>query len=104
MKAELARCAPRKSIWFLAPKGILSCQQHDVIVKNLPGYQSRLFLGSDNVQYWSTQKIWDDLLKNIRIVVSTPQILLDALGSGFVNINQVALIVIDEGVIQIGPA
>lgn len=51
----------------------------------------------DNVDHWSNQEIWDSILRNIRIVVSTPQVLLDAMSRGFVKLNRIALLVFDEG-------
>jgi ERCC4-related helicase len=84
-------------IWFLTPTVALAEQQYAVISKQLPLYQSRLLLGSDNVDHWSTQHIWDKILLNIRIVVSTPQVLLDAMCHGFVKLSGLSLLVFDEG-------
>lgn len=71
--------------------------------------------GADNVEFWTEQWIWDDVLKGIDIVVSTHQViqithvetfqlsmlilqvLLDALVHGFVQMKQLALLVFDEG-------
>jgi len=41
--------------------------------------------------------MWDAILKNVRIVVSTYQILLNALDHGFVWMQSLALVVFDEG-------
>lgn len=49
------------------------------------------------MERWTTQSIWDAILLNIRIVVSTPQILLDALSNGFLRLTRIALLVLDEG-------
>jgi superfamily II DNA/RNA helicase len=43
------------------------------------------------------QSLWDAVLKNVKVVVSTYQILLDALTHGFVRMESLALIVFDEG-------
>ncbi|KAK2797192.1 hypothetical protein FQN50_009291 [Emmonsiellopsis sp. PD_5] len=83
-------------VWFLAPTVVLATQQHAAISKQLSAYQTRLLLGSDNVQYWSTKEVWDDMLLNIRVVVSTAQVLLDAMTHGFVTMRQIALLVFDE--------
>ncbi|GAD94518.1 conserved hypothetical protein [Paecilomyces variotii No. 5] len=48
------------------------------------------------MDHWSDQKIWDKVLLNIRIVVSTPQVLLDARSRGFVHFSRIALLVFDE--------
>jgi ERCC4-related helicase len=72
-------------------------QQHDVLNKYIPFAQGRLLIGSDNVDRWSDQSIWDAVLNNARIVVSTHAVLADALGHGFVQMGKLALLVFDEG-------
>ncbi|RPB12611.1 hypothetical protein P167DRAFT_535942 [Morchella conica CCBAS932] len=56
--------------------------------------------GSDNVDKWKTQDIWDRILKlqesASTVVVSTHQILLDALTHGFVGIDRIGLLIFDE--------
>lgn len=65
------------------------------------------------MDHWSNQGIWDEVLKGIRIVVTTHQVchccgdksitqlirqvLYDALSHGFVTMNKIALMVFDEG-------
>ncbi len=46
---------------------------------------------------WSEQRIWDAFLYNVRVVVSTYQVLLDALSHAFVKMSTLALMVFDEG-------
>jgi ERCC4-related helicase len=72
-------------------------QQHSVISQQLPAFQTRILSGNDNVDHWSSQRIWDAILFNIRIVVSTPQVLLDAMSRGFVRLGRIALLIFDEG-------
>jgi hypothetical protein len=43
------------------------------------------------------QSLWDAVLDNVKVVVSTYQILLDALSHAFVRMESLALIVFDEG-------
>lgn len=43
------------------------------------------------------QSLWDAVLHNVKVVVSTYQILLDALAHAFVRMESLALIVFDEG-------
>lgn len=83
--------------WFLAPTVALCVQQCEVIASDIPSVGIRQLIGSDNVDFWSEQRIWDKALKNIRVVVSTPAILADALSHGFINISRLSLIVFDEG-------
>lgn len=92
-------CSPQISqlVWFLTPTIALAEQQHGVVCQQLPAYQCRLLSGNDNVSHWSSQGVWDGILNNINIVVSTPQVLLDALSSGFVKLARISLLVVDEG-------
>jgi ERCC4-related helicase len=53
--------------------------------------------GKDNVDHWTDQSTWDAVLENVRIVLSTHQVLLDALTHGFVKMGKLALIIFDEG-------
>jgi ERCC4-related helicase len=62
----------------------------------LPGYGIQLLSGKDNIDHWTEQKAWDAVLHNVRIVLSTHQVLLDALTHAFVKMSRLALIVFDE--------
>ncbi|RMJ29013.1 hypothetical protein PHISP_00093 [Aspergillus sp. HF37] len=93
---ELERCRPDKLVWFLAPTVDLCMQQHKVISSNIPAVKSRTLTGLDKVDLWTDQIIWDAVLQDVRIVVSPYAVLADALGHGFVNISQIALMVFDE--------
>jgi hypothetical protein len=58
------------------------------------------FLSSlNNVESWTSKALWDAALKNVRVVVSTPQVLLDAMTHGFVSIEDISLLVFDEGAV-----
>lgn len=83
-------------VWFLVPTVLLAEQQHKYLADQLPAYQSKLICGADNVEHWSTPAIWDAVLRDVRIVVSTPRILLDALVHGFVRMSRITLLVFDE--------
>jgi hypothetical protein len=72
-------------------------QQFQVIRRELPSVSARSITGSDNVELWSTQKKWDCVLGNHRIIVSTHAILSDALSHGFVTISRLGLLIFDEG-------
>lgn len=61
-------------VWFLAPTVPLVSQQRHVLAENLPAYQTRSLCGADGVDHWSTKSIWDEVLSNIRIVVSTHKV------------------------------
>ncbi|KAI9741256.1 MAG: Dicer-like protein 2 [Cirrosporium novae-zelandiae] len=96
IKAELERCPPSQIVWFLAPTVVLATQQYEVFCSQLPSYQSRVLTGTDGVDRWGEQRIWDAILENVRIVVSTHQVLLDALTHGFIRIERICLLVFDE--------
>lgn len=72
-------------VWFLAPHVALAEQQHNVLSEHLPSFQTRLLIGTDGVERWVKQEIWDEVFHNIRIVVSTYQVTLQPhnLGSSF---------------------
>ncbi|TQB67979.1 Dicer-like protein 2 [Monascus purpureus] len=96
IQRELETCHPDKLIWFLAPTVALCTQQYETICSDIPSVGARLLTGADNLDTWSEQAIWDAALNNIRVVVSTPDVLSDALSHGFVRISQLALIIFDE--------
>ena len=56
---------------------------------------AKILTGSDNVDSWS-EPTWASILKDTRIVVSTPQILDDALRHAFISMKTLALLVFDE--------
>ncbi|KAK0747633.1 hypothetical protein B0T21DRAFT_379640 [Apiosordaria backusii] len=96
IQEELGRSP--KLIWFVAPTVQLAEQQFKVIEKQIPGVQSRFICGADNVQAWKYKSgVWDAVLTNVRIVVSTYQILFDAAVShAFVPLESINLLIIDE--------
>jgi len=46
---------------------------------------------------WKDQRIWDAVLEDVEVVVSTHAVLADALSHGFVKLTRLALIIFDEG-------
>ncbi|KAH7075677.1 dicer-like protein 2, partial [Paraphoma chrysanthemicola] len=101
-RAELEICQPdkysfsNKLVWLLAPTVTLCEQQYEVFKSNLPGYGMQILSGGDGVDHWTDQSVWDAVLLNVRIVLSTHQVLLDALTHAFVKMSQLALLVFDE--------
>ncbi|KAI1266146.1 RNase3 domain-containing protein [Xylariaceae sp. FL1019] len=95
IKAELEKPS-HKLIWFLAPTVTLCEQQHKVLTSQIGAVQIKLLSGNDDVDTWTNQQIWDDYLWNVRVVVSTHQVLLDAVSHGFVKISGLSLLVFDE--------
>lgn len=84
-------------IWFLAPTVSLCLQQYEYIDSQLAAVQVRFLSGADGVDRWSEQSLWDGILKNVKVVVSTYDILREALDHAFVKLESLALIVFDEG-------
>lgn len=105
-------CREDGLVWFCCPGVELALQQFRQISAQIPAYQSRMLSGSDNCEYWSCQT-WLEALQGISIVVSThavritqpplmsivstSQILLDALKHAFVYMRDISLLVLDEG-------
>ncbi|KAL2026159.1 hypothetical protein VTO58DRAFT_103343 [Aureobasidium pullulans] len=95
-RAELELDDSDKLVWFLAPTVAL-CHQHYKSVKtNLPAYQTRLLTSEDGVDRWTDQTVWDGVLKDIKIIISTYGVLYDALCHGFVAMKRLSLCVFDE--------
>lgn len=80
----------------MTPSVVLAYQQHLFLSRQLPAAQFKLITGMNSPEYWKSRQIWDKVLLNIDVVVCTPQILLEALDYGFVSLQEVSLIVIDE--------
>lgn len=95
IKAELEKSSPDKIIWFLAPTVSLCEQQCEVIRLQNPSVAIEVLTGNDSVESWSLQT-WQDILSRTRVLVTTFQVLLDALTHGFVNMKTLALLVMDE--------
>jgi ERCC4-related helicase len=84
-------------IWFLVPTVALALQQYEVINRQIPAVKTKILTGLDNVELWTEQSIWDEVLNDARVVVATHAILADALTHGFVKMPRIALIIFDEG-------
>jgi hypothetical protein len=75
----------------------LCAQQLDALRSQIPAVQMKLLSGDDDIESWSNEQVWAAVLSNVRIVVSTYQILYDALSHAFVRMASLSLIVFDEG-------
>ncbi|PHH82823.1 hypothetical protein CDD82_4695 [Ophiocordyceps australis] len=95
IKHELEKCKSDKIIWFIAPTVSLCAQQFRVIGEQVTWTNMKLLTGSENVDAWSPA-IWNLILSNVGIVVSTPQILCDALSHAYISMDRLALIIFDE--------
>lgn len=95
IKKELEICDASKIIWFIAPTVSLCHQQHDVLKLQIPAVPMMTLAGNSNIDAWGPD-IWAILLDTVRIVISTPQVLLDALDHAYLNLGLLALLVFDE--------
>ncbi|KAG1716076.1 hypothetical protein ID866_1102 [Astraeus odoratus] len=81
--------------WFIAPTVALCEQQHDVISKAISSVG--LIHGGLEPKQWTNPELWESVLKTNRVVVSTPQVLLDALSHGHIKLGRdIGLLVFDE--------
>ncbi|KAF4527801.1 hypothetical protein B566_EDAN016213, partial [Ephemera danica] len=83
-----------KRIIFVAPLVELVEQQAKVIHK-YSTFEVGYFLGNMNVDDW-TDDIWRKKLAEHQVLVMTAQILLNCLNEGFIKMDRICLLVIDE--------
>ncbi|KAJ7756484.1 hypothetical protein DFH07DRAFT_820736 [Mycena maculata] len=95
MKVEAER-EPNKISWFLAPTVALCEQQRQVIQTALP-VSVGLISGALLPEQWKSSALWRSVLDTHRIMVTTPQVLLDALHHGYVSLGKdIGLVIFDE--------
>ncbi|KAF9005526.1 hypothetical protein BDQ17DRAFT_1424006 [Cyathus striatus] len=95
IKHEIER-EQKKVSWFFAPTVALCAQQKRVIQEYLP-VSVGLISGALEPNQWKESRLWKTVLKTHRVIVSTPQVLLDALRHGYVNLGKdISLLVFDE--------
>ncbi|RDX50374.1 P-loop containing nucleoside triphosphate hydrolase protein [Lentinus brumalis] len=101
MKHEAER-EPRKVSWFIAPTVALVEQQCEVIKSAIP-VPVGLVSGSSEPNQWKDASLWRRILSSYRIMVTTPQVLLDALHHGYIDMgSDIGLLVFDEAHHAIG--
>lgn len=64
---------------------------------HFPPMWCRSFTSNDNVDHWDTVETWDVALANVKIAISTYQVLYDALVHQFITMARLSLIIFDEG-------
>ncbi|KAF7978649.1 hypothetical protein HWV62_45160 [Athelia sp. TMB] len=85
MKVEAEREA-KKISWFFAPTVALCKQQKKAIMDALP-VPVGLISGALEPNQWKDPALWRKTLEKHRIMVTTPQVLLDALRHGAIEAN-----------------
>jgi ERCC4-related helicase len=82
--------------WFVAPTVALCEQQRSVIQTAIP-VSVGLISGSLEPDQWKSARLWMNVLNTHRIMVTTPQVLLDALRHGYIILGRdISLLVFDE--------
>ncbi|KAK0222957.1 hypothetical protein EDD85DRAFT_778913 [Armillaria nabsnona] len=95
LKIEAER-EPRKISWFLAPTVAL-CQQQYSVIEDVVPVSVGLISGSLQPDQWKDTSLWQRVIETHRIVVSTPQVLLDALRHSYIQMGRdIGLIIFDE--------
>ncbi|KAH8825378.1 hypothetical protein DL96DRAFT_1612994 [Flagelloscypha sp. PMI_526] len=87
---------PHKLSWFLSPTVTLVQQQFAVIQSSV-SVKVGVISGAQEPDQWTDEKLWQRVLSSHRIIVSTPQVLLDALRNGHMQLGRdISLLVFDE--------
>ncbi|KAF5377899.1 hypothetical protein D9615_006820 [Tricholomella constricta] len=95
MKIEAER-QPTKISWFVAPTVALCEQQRIVIQTSIP-VSVGLISGSLEPDQWKNAGLWRKVLQTHRIMVTTPQVLLDALRHSYISLGRdISLLIFDE--------
>ncbi|OCH83851.1 P-loop containing nucleoside triphosphate hydrolase protein, partial [Obba rivulosa] len=95
MKLECER-ETQKVSWFLAPTVALVQQQREVIASAIP-VSVGIISGACEPNQWKDANLWRKILQTHRIMVTTPQVLLDALHHAYVDLGRdISLLVFDE--------
>ncbi|KAL0577504.1 Dicer-like protein 2 [Marasmius crinis-equi] len=95
LKIEAER-ETRKISWFFTPTVSLCDQQHRVISEMLP-VSVGIITGAKHPDQWKNTEMWQTVLRDHRVVVSTPQVLLDALRHGYIVMGRdINLLIFDE--------
>ncbi|KAF5349213.1 hypothetical protein D9756_009505 [Leucocoprinus leucothites] len=95
LKHEVER-EPSKVAWFFAPTVALCAQQKAVIKTYLP-VSVGLVSGSLEPEQWKSAAVWEKVLRTHRVIVSTPQVFLDALRHAYIDLGKdISLLIFDE--------
>ena len=72
-------------------------QQKHVIAAHVPVSVGIISGAANKPDQWKHQALWDRVLRTHRIMISTPQVFLDALSHGYISLGRdISLLVFDE--------
>ncbi|KAI0260638.1 hypothetical protein BC834DRAFT_831469 [Gloeopeniophorella convolvens] len=95
MKLEAERESTKVS-WFIAPTVALANQQRHVIAGHLP-VSVGLISGANEPDQWRDKALWRRVLDTHHVVISTHDVLLNALRHGYIKLGRdIGLLVFDE--------
>jgi endoribonuclease Dicer len=73
------------------------CEQQKNVIQTAIPVSVGLISGSLEPDQWKNAKLWMDVLNKHRIMVTTPQVLLDALRHGYIILGRdLSLLIFDE--------
>jgi len=82
--------------WFFAPTVALCKQQWKTIKDHIPVSIGNVS-GENEPDQWKNAALWERVLSTHRIMVSTPQVFLDALRHGYIVLGRdISLLIFDE--------
>lgn len=81
----------------MTPSVTLCRQQHNAVQRAIPWTVSKLIVGEDGPERWGSLHNWEEVLKGVDLVFSTFAVLYGALCHGYVRMDQMSLLIFDEG-------
>ena len=73
------------------------CEQQKHVVANHIPVSVGIVSGANEPDQWKNATLWDRVLQTHRIMISTPQVFLDALRHGYISLGRdISLLVFDE--------
>ncbi|KAF8965408.1 hypothetical protein BDZ97DRAFT_1658958 [Flammula alnicola] len=95
LRHEMER-EPTKIAWFFAPTVAL-CEQQKGVISSYLQVSVGIVSGANEPDQWKNAALWERVLRTHRIMVSTPQVFLDALRHGYISLGKdISLLVFDE--------